>query len=161
MNPDSRAEHQWLQRLVGEWVFEPEPVGPDGKVGGMSGSESVRMLGEAWALCEMQVGAGGEDGGSNLMTLGFDPEKECFVGTFVSSMMAHLWIYQGELDESGTSLLLDTEGPSFTSEGETSRYRDRIELVHQDERVLSSSVLDPDGQWREFMRTRYRRNPLR
>lgn len=102
MNPDRRAEHQWLQRLIGEWVFEPEPVGPDGKVEGMSGSESVRMLGEAWALCEseMQVGAGGEDG-------------------------------------------------------------DRIELVHQDERVLSSSVLDPDGQWREFMRTRYRRNPLR
>jgi len=160
MKPDLRKEHQWLQRLVGEWVFEPEPVGPGGTGEGMAGSESVRMLGEAWAICEMQVGTPGEDEGRNIMTLGFDPEKDQFVGTFVSSMMTNLWVYQGELDESGTSLLLDTEGPSFTSEGVKSRYRDRIELVHQDERVLSSSVLDPDGQWREFMRMRYRRTPL-
>jgi len=157
MEADLRKEHEWLQHLVGEWVFELEPVGPDRTMEGMRGRESVRLLGEAWAICEMRTGAPGADEGSNIMTLGYDPSREQFVGTFVSSAMTHLWVYQGELDDSGTSLLLDTEGPSFTGEGGSSRYRDRIELVGQDERVLSSSVLDPDGQWREFMRVSYRR----
>jgi hypothetical protein len=157
MEADLREEHKWLQRLVGEWVFESEPVGTDETMQGMTGTESVRLLGEAWAICEMQTGAPGADEGSNIMTLGYDSDRERFVGTFVSSMMTHLWVYEGKLDESGRSLLLDTEGPSYTGDEGRFKYRDRIDLLDQGERVLSSSMLAPDGQWQEFMRMRYRK----
>ena len=45
-----------------------------------------------------------------MMSLGFDPQKGRFVGTFIGSMMTHLWIYDGALDASGQALILDAEG---------------------------------------------------
>ena len=31
-------------------------------------------------------------------TLGYDPAKKKYVGTFIASVMTHLWIYSGSLD---------------------------------------------------------------
>ena len=44
--------------------------------------------------------------GTTLMTLGYDPRKKRFVGTFVGSMMTNLWIYDGELDKDERVLTL-------------------------------------------------------
>ena len=54
---------------------------------------------------------------TTLMTLGYDPEKKRFVGTWIGSMMTHLWIYDGALDAAGKVLTLDAEGPSFAGDG--------------------------------------------
>ena len=48
---------------------------------------------------------------TTIMTLGYDPQKERFVGTFVASMMTHMWHYNGSLDAAEKVLTLDTEGP--------------------------------------------------
>ena len=71
-------------------------------------------------------------------------------------MMTFLWSYSGSLDESGKSLVLDAEGPSFTGNG-TAKYQDRIEFVNDDHRVLTSQALGEDGQWHQFMTAHYRR----
>ena len=47
------------------------------------------------------------------MTLGYDPVQKRFVGTFIGSMMTHMWIYNGTLDAAGKVLTLDTEGPGL------------------------------------------------
>ena len=52
-----------------------------------------------------------------IVTLGFDPEKKRFMGTFIGSMMTHLWIYDGELDTAGKVLTLNAEGPSMLGGG--------------------------------------------
>lgn len=153
---ETRKEHQWLQRLVGEWTVEGEasmvPGQPPEKY---SGIESVRSLEGIWTVCE---GRDSPDAGpSSIMTLGYDPARGRFVGTFVAGMMPHLWIYDGELDADGKRLLLNAEGPSLTTEGQTGKYRDTIELVSDDHRVLTSSFLFEDGEWRQFMRTDYHR----
>ncbi len=37
----------------------------------------------------------------SIMTLGLiDPQQKRFVGTFIASMMTHLWVYNGAFDES-------------------------------------------------------------
>jgi hypothetical protein len=158
MHAEPQKEHLWLQQLVGEWTAEMDcAMGPDQPRQKSHGSERVRSLGGLWTLGE---GTGEmPDGGvgHTLMTLGFDPVKGRFVGTFVGSMMTHLWPYEGSLDESGTVLTLDSEGPSMAGDGTISPYRDVITIVDADHRILSSHVPDGNGGWTEFMTAHYRR----
>jgi hypothetical protein len=117
----------------------------------------VRSLGDLWVLCE---GSGEMPGGgtaTTLMTLGYDPQKARYVGTWVGSMMTFLWMYDGSLDAAQTTLTLESEGPSFTAEGKLAKYRDVIELKGDDHRVLTSHVLGDDGTWNSFMTSHYRR----
>jgi hypothetical protein len=158
MHLEPQKEHQWLQQLVGEWMYESEatlePGKPPQKV---TGTESVRSLGGVWVLCEGQSEMPGGGTGTTLMTLGYDPVKKRYVGTFIGSMMTNLWVYQGELDPAGRVLTLDTEGPSFTGEGKLAKYQDVIEIKSDDHRVLSSHMLGDDGRWHGIMTAHYRR----
>jgi hypothetical protein len=157
MGEQPSAEHVWLQKLVGEWAVESDcDMGPDQPAMKSSGKERVRSLGGLWTIGEGIMGMG-EDVGQSVMTLGFDPRINRFVGTFIASMMTHLWPYNGILDESGKILTLDSEGPSFAGDGTLAKYQDVIEFVDDDHRVLSSRVLQPDGEWRPFMTAHYRR----
>lgn len=156
--PEPLKEHRWLQRLVGEWTFEMEmTMGPDQPPMKSHGRETVRSLGGLWTIGE---GVGEVPGGGthqSIMTLGFDPQTKRFVGTFIASVMTHLWPYNGTLDPSEKVLTLDSEGPGFAGDGTMSKYQDIIEFVSDDHRTLSSQVLGPDGVWIPFMKAHYRR----
>jgi len=160
MNPEPHVMHRWLQQLLGDWVCDSTAdMGPGQPSAQGTGTEHVRALGDLWVLCE---GAGTMPGGGDarmLMTLGFDPEKNAFVGTWVGSMMTHMFLYRGSLDASQKVLTLETEGPSFTGDGRTAPYRDVITLVGANERTLISAGLQPDGGWKPFMKATYRRKP--
>lgn len=155
-----QKEHEWLQRFVGEWTFEGEanmePGKPPQK---FTGTESVRSLGGLWILAEGQGEVPCPEGGhaTTLMTLGYDPAKQRYVGTFVGSMMTCMFSYEGTLDPAGTTLTLDTEGPDMMTEGKTAKYQDVIEARSDDHRILKSRVLGSDGNWHEIMSAHYRR----
>jgi hypothetical protein len=152
MFAEPQQEHQWLQKLVGEWTWECETPGEAGSPGKkLTGKESVRSLGGLWILAE------GQGDMHSVMTLGYDPQKGCYVGTWIGSMMTHLWPYEGELDAEGRALALLSEGPSMAGDGTRAKYRDVIELRSEDHRVLTAEVQGEDGTWRKFMSTHYRR----
>ena len=155
---EPQREHAWLQQLVGEWTYEHEAtMGPDQPPMKATGTESVRSLGGLWTLAEGQGTTPDGAGCTMFMTLGFDPQKGRFVGTFVASMMTYLWVYDGWLDASERVLTLEADGPSFTDPGAMAKYRDVVEIVSEDHRTLRSSVLGDDGEWHEFMLAHYRR----
>ncbi len=155
--PPPLQQHRWLAQWLGEWTFEAVAKGPPGRPDERCGGrEHVRPLGDLWVVCEGRGAMPGGGEAATLMTVGFDPARGRFVGTWCGSMMAHLWIYDGELDPGGRILTLAARGPSFTGEG-MAEYRDAIEVVSGDERVLTSSVQDADGTWQPFMTARYRR----
>ena len=107
----------------------------------------------------MAGGHGGLPGGgeaSTVMTLGFDPLKKRFVGTWVGSMMSWLWTYDGTLNPEGQVLTLNTEGPSLANTGTLCHYRDVIEWLDDDHRVLTSHALR-DGRWTAMMISHYHR----
>jgi Protein of unknown function (DUF1579) len=108
-------------------------------------------------LCEGRGQVPGGGIATTIMTLGYDPAKRRFVGTFIGSMMTNLWVYDGELDAAAKVLTLDSEGPSFSEEGKMARYKDVIEIKSDDRRVLTSSFLGDDGKWHQFMTANYRR----
>ena len=92
-----------------------------------------------------------------LLTLGYDPQRQRFVGTWLGSMMTHLWIYEGELDPNERVLTLNAEGPSFAAPEKRARYQDIIEIISPDHRTLTSRTQGDDGQWTQFMQAHYRR----
>lgn len=158
MTPEPQKEHEWLAELVGEWASEMDcSMGLDRPRQRFKGKESVRSLGGLWTLGEGQGEMPGGSTGRTLMTLGFDPAKGRFVGSFIGSMMTHQWLYDGALDETGTALILDSEGPSMSGDGSLSAYRDIMTIVGPDHRILTSSVPDGNGGWTEFMTAHYRR----
>ena len=114
MKTEPQKEHEWLQRLVGEWTYESEcsmePGKPPEK---FEGSESVRSLGGLWVLCEGRGEMPGGGMATTLMTLGYDPQKKRYVGTFVASMMTYLWVYDGSLDAEEKSVDAQCRGPEL------------------------------------------------
>lgn len=126
MAAEPQAEHRWLQRLAGEWQFEAECAMEPGQTPSKSaGAESVRPLGGLWVVAEGKWGemAGCGSSAATLMTLGHDPRRGRFVGTWIDSMMAHLWVYDGALDAAGRVLTLDTEGPDPAAGGRSRNTR--------------------------------------
>jgi hypothetical protein len=153
-----QKEHEWLQKLVGEWTFEVEATMEPGKSPEkFTGTESVRSLGGLWIVAEGHGEMPGGCAATTIMTLGYDPQKKRYVGTFVGSMMTWLWVYDGALDAAGRVLTLDTEGPDMTAEAKIAKFRDVIELRSNDHRVLTSHMLGADGKWHGFMTGHYRR----
>ncbi|MGH9672403.1 MAG: DUF1579 domain-containing protein [Bryobacteraceae bacterium] len=158
MKSEPQKEHQWLQKLVGEWTSEAEmKMKPDEPPVKSRGTESVRSLGGLWVLAEGEGEMPGGGAATTLMTLGYDPEKKRYVGTWVGSMMTHMWLYEGAIDASGNVLTLNTEGPGMAGDGKMASYQDVIEFKSDDHRILSSQVLGDDGKWQRFMTANYRR----
>jgi hypothetical protein len=151
-------EHEWLKQLVGEWDMQFEMTAAPGQpaMPPSKGTESVRSFGEIWTIaeCKSQMG---DMPFTGLMTLGYDPVKKKFVGTWIDSTNAYMWSYLGTLDEAGKVLALEAEGPNPMAEGKTAKFRDAIEIKSKDQRVLTSSMLGDDGKWVSFMKVTYTR----
>jgi hypothetical protein len=158
MKADVQKEHLWLQKLNGNWSFEGEcMMGADQPSQKSTGSCKIHSLGGLWTLAE---GEGeGPDGTpvKSIITLGYDPAKKRFVGSFIASCMTHLWTYDGTLDKTGKVLTLDTEGPNFSGDGSMSKYQDIIEIVDDNHWILRSRAPGEDGKWVQFMEGHYRR----
>jgi hypothetical protein len=155
MNEQASKEHGWLKQLVGEWNVEIDAAGPGGKK--QTGTERVRSLGGLWILAEGRSTTHDGADAATVMTLGYNPEKSAYVGTFIASMMTHMWLYQGWIDRDQNALVLDTEGPSFEDMSKRCRYKDTIRIIDRDYRTLTSSYQGEAAAWYEFMVAHYRR----
>lgn len=158
MHAEPLEQHHWFDKFVGEWVSECQAVMAPGEPPVTTrGIERCRLLGGLWMVAEGESEMPGGGTATMIMTLGYDAAKKQYLGTWVGSMMTHLWIYKGTLDTAGRTLTLDSEGPSFISQGKTSRYQDIITFESNDHRTLTSRAEVEDGKWREFMTAHYRR----
>jgi hypothetical protein len=159
MKAEPHEEHRWLEKLVGEWTYEGEaPTEPGKPPEKFSGTETVRSLGGLWFVAEGRGPAPGGEEHTTLAALGYDPRKGTYVGTWIGSMMTHMWVYErGDVDATQQVLTLEAEGPSMSGDGKTARYRDVIEFNGDDERTLTGNVLGDDGTWQPMMSMTYRR----
>lgn len=150
-------EHQWLQQLVGEWDSESEAILGSGQPPmKCKGTESTRGLGGFWVVAEIK-NTFMDMPMTGIMTIGYDPQKKKYVGTWVDSMTNHLWKYEGTVDAAGKVLTLEAEGPNPMTPRKTARFRDSIEIKSKDHKVMRSAMLGEDGKWITFMTGDYRR----
>ena len=160
MATQTHTQQEWLEQLVGDWTFEGScSEGPDKEPEVFGGTESYRRLGEHWVIGEGEGDAPGGGRSASIFTIGFDTQKDTFVGSFICTMMNNLWVYTGgSLSGDGTALTLDNEGPNFmTNDGSTAKYRDVFTFVSPDHRTLTAFVQLPDGEWMQIMKSDYYR----
>lgn len=148
--PKPTMEHEWLKQFVGEWETENEAqISPDQKMK-CKGTMKAKMLGGFWMISETKGDMMGTTVDA-IQTIGYDPEKEMYVGSWVDSMMNHMWKYEGSVDKTGKILTLEAEGPSMTEPGKTARYRDVYEFKSKDQIAMTSATRGEDGEWITFM----------
>jgi hypothetical protein len=150
-------EHAWLQRFVGEWEYEmnhEEPGKPPVK---LRGTGVTRAIGELWTVSDGEGDMSPGDRAQTRVTLGYDPQKGKFVGTWLGSMMSYLWVYEGFLDADERVLTLESVGPSFTKAGEMGQYRDIITVIDEDYHTMTGNFLGDDGEWHQMMEMHFRR----
>ena len=149
--PQPTQEHGWLQKFTGEWRTESKgTMGPDQPPIQCSGTLSSRKLGEFWIVNEMK----GEMSGApmtGIQTIGYDEVKNKYVGTWVDSMTAFMWQYEGSVNSSGKVLRLDADGPNFMGDGKLTKFQDVYEFRSADEILMTSRMLASDGNWVTFM----------
>ncbi len=130
---------------------------PGGRLVKFTGREHVRSIGAIWYIAEGQGQLPGNTTDTTLMTIGYDPARGRYVGTWIGSMMSTLWVYDGEVNADGRVLTLHSEGPSMAGDGKTARYKDVIEFRTDDHRVFTAHVQRADGTWQQMMAMDYRR----
>ena len=155
--PQVLSEHEWLQQYVGEWEVTSETkMEPGAEPTGMNSTESVRPIGPLWVVGEGSAESNGV-AFSSVLTLGYDPGGESFVGTWIDSATPYLWTFSGQLDDAKKVLTLETEGPRWGVIGTSAKYRERHEFIDTDHRTTASSIQNEDGSWFTFLRTDCRR----
>lgn len=157
MFAEPQSEHAWLQQFIGDWdvrsrcrMLPDEP--PQESVGRMT----CRSLGGLWLIAEGEAESPDGDAVQSIMTIGYDPQRQCYIGTFVASMMTHLWPYSGVREPGSNRLVLNSEGPRFDGAG-TAKYRDTLEFRDRDHWIFSGEVLADDGTWQNIMSSDNRR----
>jgi len=155
MFAESQEQHRWLEQLVGQWRVEQECMESDKKTLMMS-DMVCRMIGGLWLVSE-NTGQS-EKGGVwiCIMTLGYDPQQNAYHGTFVGSMMTHLWQYRGQVDATGRRLPLATRGPRLEGSGQAN-YRDTVEIVSADKWLFTGEMQQEDGAWKRIMHSTHSR----
>ncbi|MGV1870510.1 DUF1579 domain-containing protein [Agrobacterium rosae] len=154
-----QKEHAFLERLVGEWVMISSTgyEGYDPDDAEQRFTESIKSVGGLWIVSD---GRGKMPDGTPMaaiITLGFDPAKGHYVGSWIGSMMTRLWVYKGWLEPDGKTLVLEAQGPKFDGSGEIATYHDVLTLHDDNSRTFSGSVLQPDGSFKQFMSSEFRR----
>ncbi|MGE0378229.1 MAG: DUF1579 domain-containing protein [Planctomycetaceae bacterium] len=152
--------HIWLQQFVGEWESESEVFMEPGKPPMKSkGTESSRMIGAFWVVAEGKGDMMGKPF-TSLLTLGYDPGKDKYIGSWIDSTDIHLWRYEGTVDPTGKILTLETEGPCswcpMAPEG-LSKFKAVTEFKSKDHRVFTSSIQGKDGKWTTVVTVNSRR----
>ena len=157
--PQPTKEHAWLKQFIGEWESVAEmQMGPGMPTEKMQGTEKVEALGEMWIVSKLEGEMPGEAGKMHgIMTLGFDPAKGEYIGTWVDSVNPYMWVYSGSVDETGKILTLNAVGPNMMGGEGMANYRDITEFKSADHRVLTSQAEGPNGTWVTFMTANYHR----
>ena len=155
--PAPQAEHAWLQKFVGEWAAEIEMYKEPGQPPEKSvGTESVRAIGGFWIVAEDNA-TYMDQPFTGILTIGYSPEQQRYVATWVDSMTSYLWSYAGALDEASQILTLEAEGLCPTKPGQLSKFRETIEFLDDDHRVFTSAMQAEDGSWVTMLVIHYHR----
>jgi hypothetical protein len=151
-------EHEWLQKLVGEWKTEAEmSMGPDQPKVKSTGTESVKSYGGLFAFGE---GKGTMPNGDEMgykFALGYDVSFKEYRAVKFMSVSSHLWNSKGTLSADGKVMTLDCVGPNMYKDGETANYRDVIEIVDDNHLTYTSFGEDESGKMEQYMKAQYTR----
>lgn len=149
--PEATVNHLWLKKLAGEWLGNVQFMADANNPMETTSTEIAYRVGDFWLKSEITNPDMHYHG---LLTLGYDREKDHFVGTWMDSFSDHLWKYEGNLDEAGKTLTLHTEGPFMGQPGKLFQYKEVIELIDDNNKVFKSQMQQENGEWATMLTVR-------
>ena len=155
--PPPEKEHAFLKKFAGTWESASDCTMAPGQTPMKTTATSTnRMIGEFWLVNEIKSTGGGAKV-TAFQTIGYDPAKKKYFGTWVDSMFGHMWHYEGTVSEDKTTLTLEADGPNFMTGKGTTKFRDVYRFETADHIVASAFVMGEDGKWVEFVSGHSRR----
>lgn len=152
-------QHQWLEKFIGDWEMSSTGIAAEGQPPvETSGTLTCEMLGGFWLMNKMDAKVSGR-AFKGLQTIGYDVKSKKFIGTWVDSTAGFMWKYTGTVINDGRKLMLEADGPDMVAAEKTAKYRDAYEFKSDDELIITSSMLGPDGKWVTFMNGVAKRKP--
>jgi hypothetical protein len=140
--PQPGPEHEMLKKDVGTWDATVEMfMEPGGAPAVSKGTETVAMMGGFWQITEFKSEMMGQPF-EGRGTMGFDPAKKKFVGTWVDTMAPGYYTVEGTYDPATKTLTATMEGPD-PSGGRTTT-KETTEWKDSDTRVFT--MYAPDGK---------------
>src|SRR5262245_34529610 len=148
-------EHGMLKEMEGNWDVEMKFQMPGADEQTAKGTETVVLVGELWAVFDVKFDdmMGGKWQGHG--TLGFDPVKKKYVGSFVHSASPFLSIGEGTPNEGGKSVTMNWDGVGPT--GEREKMREVFEKKDKDNAVMTMYGTGSDGKEEKHFTMTYKR----
>jgi hypothetical protein len=94
---------------------------------------------------------------TSRLTIGYDPAKKKYIGTFLCTMDSTLWNYEGTMDATGKKLTLETEGPMPMDPSKKAKFREVLELKDADHKTFTSYIMGDDGKEVKMVEMKYER----
>lgn len=151
------AAHSELRRKEGSWSVQCTYfMGGDADPIEVPGTEEGHMLGDLWCNSRFEADMLGTPLRGNA-SIGFDPVKGKYVGTWKDSATPFLYTFEGEFDAEST--VLEMLGENFDPvRGKPAIYRSRLEFVSKNEHILDLTIDVPEGLPIKVLRYHYTRN---
>jgi len=144
--PKPGKQHEALKYFEGTWdataKFMTEPGKPMAESKGSEKAELI--LGGFWLSFEYK----GEMMGMSFTgrgTMGYDQQKQKYVGTWIDSMKSGLFLSEGKADEQFKVFTMMAQG-YCDSEGKAITMKQVYEIKDQDTYTLSFLTPNPDGK---------------
>ncbi len=156
--PGPTPEHKAMAREEGTWKAESKFwLTPETEPMVSEATESNKMFGELWLLSKYEGNVMGMPF-KGMGTMGYDPVKKKYVGTWVDTMNPHMQTMEGEYDvETHTLTMYSTGIDVMTGEEKTSKLVSRY--LDNDNKVFEMHALVPgetDQYWKQ-MEVTYKR----
>jgi hypothetical protein len=149
--PTPGPEHAMLGKDVGTWDATVEMFMPGAPPSVSKGTEVVTMMGGFWQLTEFKSEMMGQPF-EGRGTMGFDPTKKKYVGTWVDTMAPAYYTVEGTYDAATKTLTGWMDGPDPT--GVVTKTKETTEWKDADTRVFT--MYAPDGK-APLMKITYKR----
>ena len=155
-NPIETRAHEWLTKSVGTWdVSGLYYIGPGQEPLDAKGTETVEMQGPFWQRAQLKIEL--FDAVIEGTTyIGFDPQRQLFISTWIDSANPYLYAYEGSYDEETRLLSLSGKNTDPTT-GKPSIYRSLAGYDLPAERSLSLTVEPPGRPETEILSYEYKR----
>ncbi len=140
-------EHAILKKDVGTWDIDIT-MGSGAAKAQSKGTETVRMLGSFWSISDMKYDYMGQPVQSHG-TIGYDPDKKRFVGSWHESSSPNLTTMTGKWDAKTNKLTMIMKGKDPA--GKNTRFKSITTYIDENTKTFEFFMLK-EGSKTEFMK---------
>ena len=141
--PEPTAEHTMLLENVGTWNVDCTYFMGPGEPMRVQAKETVEALGGFWTVSLFESEFMGMPFAGRA-TSGYDPKAGKWVGTWIDTMMPHMFVMEGDLDPETRVLTMHCQGPAPMT-GEMIPYRSTAECLEDGTRRFEMFMTLPDA----------------